>query len=280
MRSAINPDPRRAELGEFLRSRRTQLTTERAGLPATPRRRTPGLRREEVAELARISVALYTWLEQGRSVPVSSKTLDAIASALQLAPGERTHIHLLARGEDAELHEEMSPALRRWVASTRSTAIFVLDHAWNVIMRSTPARAIFGGHAESGARDNLLEAFFLDERIHELFVDWAAVSESLAELLRLDYSRYASSPGMQALVERLRADPGFAKAWAKHGVRAFPSAVRELRHPRAGTLHLEPTTYAVLESPGLRLLMYTSYDDTTRARVTELAHDLRLAQRS
>ena len=277
---AAPADPRRAELAAFLRSRRAELTTERAGLPSTPRRRTPGLRREEVAELARISVALYAWLEQGRGVPVSAKTLDAIATALQLSPGEREHVHLLARGEDADVHEEISPALRRWVVNARSTAIFVLDHAWNVLLRSTPAIAIFGGNPDPEHRENLLEAFFGDPTVHELFVDWAAVAESLAELFRLDYARHASNPDVRALVERLRAHPRFAQAWERHRVRAFPSAVRELRHPVAGTLHLEPTTYAVLESPGLRLLLYTSYDDETRARITELAAARRRAQRS
>ncbi len=277
MKSASpNFDPRRAELADFLRSRRAELTTERAGLPATPRRRTPGLRREEVAELAQISVALYTWLEQGRIVPVSAKTMDAIASALQLTPSERTHVQLLARGEDAELHEEISPALRRWVTSARSTAIFVLDHAWNVVLRSTPAIAIFGGNPDPEHKENMLEAFFYDERVHELFSDWEAVSESLTELFRLDFARHARNPNVHALVDRLRTQsPRFAQAWEKHRVRAFPSDVRELRHSVAGTLRLEPTTYAVLESPGLRMLMYTSYDDETRTRVTELANTLR-----
>ncbi len=276
--AALNPDPRRSELAGFLRSRRAELTTERAGLPTTPRRRTPGLRREEVAELAHISVALYTWLEQGRDVPVSAKTIDNIATALQLDAGERTNVHLLARGEDADVDGELSPALRRWVTNARSTAIFVLDHAWNVVLRSTPAIAVFGGHPDPEHRENLLEAFFGDARIHELFADWAAVSESLAELFRLDFARHAGDPEVQALVERLRAaSPPFAKAWERYRVRAFLSAVREVRHPIAGTLLLEPTTYAVLESPGLRLLMYTSYDDETRTRITELAANLRAA---
>lgn len=271
-----NSDPRRAELADFLRSRRAELTTERAGLPDTPRRRTPGLRREEVAELAQISVALYTWLEQGRIVPVSAKTIDAVASALQLTSSERTHVQLLARGEDAELHEELSPALRRWVTSARSTAIFVLDHAWNVVLRSTPAIAVFGGNPDPEHRENLLEAFFYDARVHELFADWSAVSESLTELFRLDFARHASNPNVHALVDRLRTQsPRFAEAWEKHRVRAFPSDVREIRHPVAGILRLEPTTYAVLESPGLRMLMYTSYDDETRTRVTELAANWR-----
>lgn len=272
-------DPRRAELADFLRSRRAELSTERAGLPTTPRRRTPGLRREEVAELAQISVALYAWLEQGRSVPVSAKTIDAVATALHLSPGERTHVHLLARGEEIDLHEEISPALRRWVTNARSTAIFVLDHAWNVVLRSTPAIAIFGGNLDPEHHENLLEAFFLDERVHELFIDWDAVSNSFTELFRLDYARHATNPEVHALVERLRsASPRFARAWERHRVRAFPSAVRELRHPVAGDLRLEPTTYAILESPGLRLLMYTSYDDETRTRITALAADARAAR--
>ncbi len=272
MNAASKPDPRRAELAGFLRSRRAGLTPDRAGLPSTPRRRTPGLRREEVAELAQLSVALYTWLEQGRAVPVSAKSIDAIATALQLSHGERTHVQLLARGEDTDLHEEISPALWRWVTNARSTAIFVLDHAWNVLLRSTPASAIFMSDRPVEHRENLLEAFFFDQRIHALFADWNAVSETFVELFRLDFARHATNPEMLALAERLReGSPNFARAWERHRVREFPSAVRELQHPLAGMLLLEPTTYAVLESPGLRLLMYTSYDDETRERITELA---------
>ena len=249
-------DPRRAELADFLRTRRAALTTELAELLATGGRRTPVLRREDVAELASISVALYTSLEQIRDVPVSAKTVDAIASALQLTQGERTHVQLLARGEETNLHEKISPALRRWVANARSTAIFVLDHTWNVVLRSTPAIAIFGGTNQPEGRENLLEAFPRDEDMRELFADWDAVCQSLAALFHLDFARYATDSDVHALVERLRTgNPHFTRAWEPHRKSAFPSAVREVRHQAGRRLRLEPTTYAVLESPGLRVTM-------------------------
>ncbi len=143
-------------------------------------------------------------------------------------------------------------------------------------MTNARSTAIFGGHPDPEHRDNLIEAFFADANVHRLFCDWEAVSDTIVALFRLDFARHANEPDVQALVERLcKSSSRFAQAWDEHRVRAFPSSVRELQHPIAGMLRLEPTTYAVLESPGLRLLMYTSYDDETRERITALANDLR-----
>lgn len=266
-------DPRRAELADFLRTRRAELTTELAGLPPTPRRRTPGLRREEVAELAGISVALYTWLEQGRDVPVSSRTIDLVASALQLSPGERTHVHRLARRADTDLNETISPALRRLVAGS-SVAMFVLDHAWDVVLRSPAAIAIFGGDPDPEHRENLLESMFVEPRFRALFADWESVANSVLELFRLDYALYADTPHVHALVERLRTTcDGFGVVWDRHKVRSHPYEMRLVNHPTAGSLQLDPTTYTVTESPGLHLLVYAPFDDETRERVARLITD-------
>jgi transcriptional regulator with XRE-family HTH domain len=268
-------DPRRAELADFLRTRRTALSPESAGFPSSLRRRTPGLRREEVAELANISVALYTWLEQGRDVPVSTRTIDAIADALQLEPSERSHVQRLVRPGQSELREEISPALRRVACSLRSHPLFVLDHAWDIVLHNDAAHAVFdtldpASDADEGSH-NMLESVFTECRFRSLFDDWEMIAKGVIEQFRLDYAIYADDPRSQEVVENLlAASPLFRKLWEQHRVREFPEGLRELRHPVAGTLVLEPTVYAVIESPGLRVMLFTPFDAQTAERIEAL----------
>ncbi len=262
-------DPRRAELADFLRSRRTALTPQSAGLPSTLRRRTPGLRREEVAELANISVALYTWLEQGRDVPVSLRSLDAIAHALQLSSSERMHVQRLARPGQGELREEISPALRRMTESLRAQPLFVLDHAWDIVLGNAAAAAVFGGHEydEDHHLPNMLESAFTECRFRGFFDDWETVARGLLEMFRLDYAIYADDPRTQAVVEKLLTESElFRTLWEQHRVSEYPKGLRNVHHP-AGELILEPTIYAVVESPGLRILLFTPYDAPTARRI-------------
>ncbi|MGP6158711.1 MAG: helix-turn-helix domain-containing protein [Vulcanimicrobiaceae bacterium] len=269
MENGRHGDPRRAELADLLRTRRAALTPERAGLVPTTRRRTPGLRREEVAELAGISVALYTWLEQGRDVPVSAKTIDAIAGALQLSQGERMHAQSLVRRMTSELHEDVTPALRRMVASIRTHPIFVLNHAWDVVLRNAAASAVFDGDFES--ENNILIRAYLDAHFRALFIEWESVAQSLLEMFRLEYASYPNDQRSVEIVKRLTAEsPEFASAWEQHRVRSHPRDVRVITHPVAGELVLEPRTYTVIESPNLRLLLYTPYDDATADKILGL----------
>ena len=267
-------EPRRAELGEFLRSRRAALTPERVGLPSGSRRRTPGLRREEVAELAQISVALYTWLEQGRDIPVSRRAMDAISTALHLSPGEHRHLHYLALQEEFELREEVSPRLRRLVLSLHRFPVFVLDHAWDVVLRNVASIRVFGGADDSDARFNMLEQVFVDDDYRRLFVDYDAILESLIAMFRLDFPAHADEPRSMALVERLRStNEKFASIWQRYGVSEHPQGVRRLDHPVAGCISLEPSLLGVIESPGLRLMMYAPADEESARRIEGLVAD-------
>ncbi len=268
MENGRHADPRRAELADLLRTRRAGLTPERAGLVPTARRRTPGLRREEVAELAGISVALYTWLEQGRDVPVSAKTIDAISGALQLSGGERMHAHALVRRMTNELHEDVTPALRRMVASIRTHPIFVLNHAWDVVLRNAAASAVFGrDHGD----ENILVRAYLDADFRSLFVEWESVAQSLLEMFRLEYTSFPNDIHSVEIVKRLTAEsPEFVSAWEQHRVRSHPRDVRVIKHPVVGELVLEPRTYTVIESPNLRLLVYTPYDEASAEKILEL----------
>ncbi len=260
----------RGDIGDFLRNRRAALTPERVGLPATARRRTPGLRREEVAELAGISIALYTWLEQGRDVAFSRRTIDAIAAALQLSPAERTHLFYLAfEHHAAEPCENVSSALRRMAASLPTHPLFVLDHAWDIVLQNDAASAVFLKTHDD--RVNILEAVFTDPDIQVLFEDWKVGAQGLLEMFRLDYALYTEDPHVAGLVERLRAQsPYFDELWQLYGLRTHPESPREMIHPTAGRLVLEPSSYVVSEAPSMRLLLFTPYDDETANRIREL----------
>jgi transcriptional regulator with XRE-family HTH domain len=267
-------DPRRAELGDFLRRRRAALTPESAGLPAGARRRTPGLRREEVAELAEISVALYTWLEQGRDVPVSRRTIDAIADALRLSPGEHRHLHYLALQEEVTLREEITPSFRRMV-STMRYPVFVLDHNWDIVLTNAASDAVFGSRDGDGdATANLLETVFLDDDVRALFPDYPYVVSSLLAMFRLEFPAHADDPRSIELVARLRSEsPLFNELWERYDVKEHPSGVRRIVHPLAGELSFEPALLGVVESPGLRMMVYTPADETTAERVERLVAD-------
>ena len=280
MESALASPVPRTEIGEFLRNRREALLPAQVGLVPTRRRRTPGLRREEVAELAGISVALYSWLEQGRDVAFSRRTIEAIAKALQLTAAERTHLLYLAfEHHHGEPCENVSGALRRMVASLPTHPVFVLDHAWDIVLQNEAADAVFLKMTDE--RANVLESVFTDTDVHALFEDWKTSARSLLEMFRLDYALYTDDPHVASLVERLRAQsPFFDELWQRYGVRTHPEAPRELNHPTAGSLVLEPSTYVVSEAPSMRLLLFTPYDDETARRVRNLVTTLRKAPAS
>ncbi len=147
---------RRTELAHFLRNRRAALTPQRAGLPSRGRRRTPGLRREEVAELAGISAGLYSWLEQGRDVSISRRTIDSICKALQLSRPESEHATSLAERYFYELDETISQPLFRFVESLHSP-MFVVNHLWDISLHNQPANELFRFEQSPGGRRNLIE---------------------------------------------------------------------------------------------------------------------------
>ena len=270
MEALLDRNPRRAEMADLLRNRRQKLTAEEVGLPLRARRRTPGLRREEVAELAGISVALYTWLEQGRDVPVSRRTIDGVADALQLSLGERAQLHLLISREEFDLREDVTPGLRRFVDALRGPA-FVIDRGWAIVLRNAAAAAVFLGSTDLEERTNLLMDVFAESECAALFKDYDSVAQSVVAMFRLDYATRIDDPRTQELVERLRASvPAFESVWQDHRVSEYPQGVREVVHPLGGTLLLAPSIHGVAESPGLRIMAFTAVDAATGERVEQL----------
>ncbi|MBF6166149.1 helix-turn-helix domain-containing protein [Streptomyces gardneri] len=262
---------RRAQLRDFLRTRRARLTPQDVGLSAVGRRRTPGLRREEVAMLAGVGVSWYTWLEQGRDITVSAEVLDAIGAALRLSGPERRHLYLLAglnpppsgRTRDTEV----TPQLRGLIEAWGSRPAVLRDRCWNLLTVNDAARAVFGF---TDADHNCLISFFTNARYRGMHVEWAAIAPAVVAAFRADAAHAPGDPEFGRVVGELTAaSPEFARLWARHDVDAAVQAVKAVRHPEAGDLLFDTTTLAVADHPDWFLVLYNPQPGTETAQRVE-----------
>lgn len=272
-------DHRRAELRDFLRSRRARLAPADVGLPEAGRRRTPGLRREEVAVLAGVGVSWYTSLEQGRDITVSGEVLDAISRALQLSEAERRHLYLLAGLNPppgtAAVAESVSAELRRVLDSWSPRPAYIMDRHWNFVAVNEAARAVFG----YGRTDhNCLVAYFTNKCFRAMSLDWAQHAADVAGRFRADAAQYPDDPEFERIArELIAASPEFTDIWARHDVTASNSAVKSIRHPEVGDLCFEALKLPLNDHPGLHLVLHNPQPGTgTGARLAKLmVSDLR-----
>jgi transcriptional regulator with XRE-family HTH domain len=249
-----------SELGDFLRSRRHRLSPEAVGLPGRGRRRTPGLRREEVAELAGIGIDWYVRLEQGRSVSPSATTVDALARALRLGKVEHAHLKALTRTgrRRAFVRESVPDAIRRLVEGLNRPA-YVTGRRWDVLAWNRLAHEIFGFDDIAEADRNILLKMLTDKATRRLFrTGWVEEARRMVALFRATHDLWAGDPAFVELLARLRAGSReFAGWWQAHDI-AKPSAGRKLlRHPRKGTLRLEYASFQSNDDPALKLVIYT-----------------------
>ncbi|MEU9555321.1 helix-turn-helix domain-containing protein [Streptomyces fumanus] len=279
---------RRAELSEFLRTRRARLKPEDVGLPALGRRRrVPGLRREELAQLAGVSVAYYTRLEQGNGRNVSAEVLDSIGRALRLTDAEQAHLTHLAtprpprRKHRMPKRQQVRASLRHLLDSLEVPA-YVAGARSDILAWNRMAAALFGdwGSMPAGER-NWARLTFLHPAYRELFLDWETKASDMVSYLRLYAGQHAEDPDLSALVGELSVkSETFRKLWATHDVKEKGHGVKRMRHPLVGdltlayeTLHLPDDTEQYLcvyhAEPGspsadaLRLLANWGTDATT-----------------
>ncbi|MBX3622815.1 MAG: helix-turn-helix domain-containing protein [Rhizobacter sp.] len=250
-----------AELGDFLRSRRTRLRPGKAGAAGGWRRRTPGLRREEVAERAGISTDWYVRMEQGRSVSPSAATIEALARALELDAQEHAHLRTLAGHLPARrfVRETVPPTVRRIVEGLQQPA-YVTGQRWDLLAWNAPACALFCDFAAlPRAERNLLHFMFADGRAKALFGEgWATAARAMLAQFRATHDLWAGDPGFAELVDRLRAaSPGFAAWWQDHDIRAPMSGRKTLHHPTRGLLRFDHASFQANDNPALKLVMYT-----------------------
>ncbi|MCT7658661.1 helix-turn-helix transcriptional regulator [Mycobacterium deserti] len=261
----IRRGPRRAELREFLRSRRARLTPADVGLAAGGRRRTPGLRREEVAMLAGIGISWYTWLEQGRDISASVDVLDAISATLRLSPAERAHLHRLAGAvPPSDVHLDAGPVppeLGRLIDAWSPRPAMLQDRHWNLLAINDGTREAFG-YTDSDR--NCLVSFFTNTRYREMYVEWAAAAPGVVAAFRADAGRYLDDPEFARIASELRTHSAeFAELWDRNDVGPHLQAVKAVRHPEAGELVFDKTTLAVTDHPDWHLVLYNPRPDTS-----------------
>ncbi len=251
---------RQSELGDFLRSRRQKLTPAAVGLAAGRRRRTPGLRREEVAELAGIGVDWYVRLEQGRSVSPSTATIDALARALRLSKAEHRHLTELTQRGDRRpfVREIVPPAIRRTVEQLNLPA-YVTGRRWDVLVWNEAADDIFAFSLREEADRNSLISVLTHPASRRLFgASWAEVARRMVSQFRATHDLWAGDPAFRELLARLHEGcPEFAAWWEAHDVSSVAAGRKSLIHPKKGRLKLEYTSFQANDDPALKLVIYT-----------------------
>jgi transcriptional regulator with XRE-family HTH domain len=261
-----------AELADFLRSRRESLSPEDVGLRPGQRRRTRGLRREEVAQLASISATYYTYLEQARELRPSRQVLDSLALALQLDAGERTHLHELvhrtpppADGIDAT--SRPAPGLCALVDRLDPFPTYVKDHRWDVLAANRAARALFADWApEAGEQRNMLSWMLLNPAARDVYPEWEREAAAMVARFRMAAARRPSDPATSALIDRLRAGATeFGPWWESHRVSMQGGGRKRLAHPSIGEVAFEYVVLRVAEDLDQSLVTFSPPDGVSVA---------------
>jgi len=247
------------QLGDFLRQRRERLAPAEAGLPLTRRRRTPGLRREEVAELAGISVDWYVRLEQGRDSFPSRPTAEALSRALRLAPADRLHLLRLAteKPERAFRREEVTPELAQLVRELPTPAYFI-GARFDILCWNRAAVRIFGDFGKiPEAERNTLYQIFAAPGIRKTYPNWEADARYFLERFRAAYDFWAHAPEFVSLKDELcTRSEEFRRWWQAHEIRPKASGDKVLRHPDLGRIRLRFAAFQCADNPDLRLILH------------------------
>ena len=262
----------RAELGEFLLSRRSRLRPEDAGVPTYgERRRVPGLRREELAQLAGVSASYYTRLEQGQSLNASVEVLDALARALRLDEHESAHLRNLARVKKPRKPNSRPPAehataaMRAMLQALGDTPAVMTGRRGDILAWNRMGHALFAGHLDATSPDrpadrpNIARMIFTDSHVRALYVDWRAKARAIVEHLRLTAGRHPQDPQLAALIGELTMhSTEFSALWADHRVRACDTATYQLRHPLVGALTVTQQSLTATDKPDQFLAVVTA----------------------
>jgi transcriptional regulator with XRE-family HTH domain len=264
---------RRAELSEFLRTRRARLKPEDVGLPDFGRhRRVPGLRREELAQLAGVSVAYYTRLEQGNGRNVSAEVLDSIARALRLTDAEHAHLTHLAKPKHKKKQtarpQQARVSLRQLLTTMDSVPAYIVGRRSEILAWNRMAAAVFGDWAELPAAErNWARLVFLHPAYRDLFVDWEQKAIDIVCALRMDAGCYPDDPRLSALVGELSVkSEDFRRLWATHDVKEKSHGVKRMRHPLVGELSLNFEGFRLLDDGEQTMVTYHAEPDSASAQ--------------
>jgi transcriptional regulator with XRE-family HTH domain len=254
---------RRQELSSFLRTRRERLRPAEVGLPQNGRRRTAGLRREEVAQLAGMSATWYTWLEQRRPIKVSVNLLENLARVLRLNQVERLQLFQLALRHPVTdvlpRRDEVSPLIQRTLDRLETVAAILLNPRWDVLAWNMAARAFFFDFENVHREErNLVWLAFTSPALRSLLVDWPTRAQDIMARFRGDHGRHVGDPRFVQLTDGLNASsPEFARWWPRHDVRPQSEGRKAYNHPIAGQILAEHLTFSMTDNPDLRLTIFT-----------------------
>jgi hypothetical protein len=267
---------RRRELADFLRTRREHAMPEHMGLPAGGRRRTPGLRRDEVALLAGISVDLYTRLEQARPISVSQTVLDSLVHALKLNEHEREHLFLLAHQhlppEIESLGETVSPVLQRYLDHMETCPAYMLGKRWDILAWNQATVVTFGDYGPRQGRErNILWSIFTSPYLRKLLVNWDDDARRNLAQFRANTRHFLQDPWLISLVEDLQqASSQFREWWSLHDVISRPKGHKVMCHPLVDILHFDYLTFPAPDRPGVTIAAHIPRDTETEQKMRQL----------
>ncbi len=262
-------------LGTYLKDRRARLDPASFGFPPE-RRRTPGLRREEVAQRANISATWYTWLEQGRGGAPSADVLDRIARALMLTDVEREHLFLIGLGRPPEAryqkNEGVTPRLQRVLDALEPSPALIRTAIWDVVAWNRAASVMLIDYGSLPPRErNVLRFMFLDPRARAAQYDWESVARFVVGAFRVDAARAGAATEVEPLVDELcRLSPEFKAMWRDNDIQTHGEAVKRIRHPIIGSLAFEYSAFAVDGRLDLTLVVYNPATPADMQRIAAL----------
>jgi len=272
-------------LGTYLKDRRAKLDPAALGFPSH-RRRTPGLRREEVAQRAHISPTWYTWLEQGRGGAPSADVLDRIARALMLTDVEREHVFLLGLGRPPEVRyrkdEGVTPRLQRVLDALEPSPALIRTATWDVVAWNRAATVMLMDYGSLPPEQrNVLRFIFLDPRVRAAQYDWESVARLVVAAFRVDAARAGAAAEVEPLVDELcRLSPEFKEMWRDNDVRSHGGGVKHIRHPVLGPLAFEYSAFAVDGRPDLSMVVYNPATPADAEKIRSLTGSARSLERT
>jgi transcriptional regulator with XRE-family HTH domain len=272
-------------LATYLKDRRAKLDPAAFGFART-RRRTPGLRREEVAQRANISPTWYTWLEQGRGGAPSADVLDRIAQALMLTDVEREHLFLLGLGRPPEVRyrrdEGVTPRLQRVLDALEPSPALIRTATWDVVAWNRAATVMLTDYGSLPPQQrNILRFIFLDPRVRAAQYDWESVARMVVGAFRVDAARAGAAAEVEPLVDELcRLSPEFKAMWRDNDVRSHGEGVKRIRHPILGLLAFEYSAFAVDGRPDLNMVVYNPATPADAEKIRSLTGSARALERT
>jgi transcriptional regulator with XRE-family HTH domain len=267
---------RHEQIAEFLRARRERLRPELAGLPVGGRRRTPGLRREEVAQLAGVGVTWYTWLEQGRPVNASLSVLEAISRALQLDLNEHAHLLTLAghvaRQKGYRRQAPLDPAVRKVFDALSPMPACVISPCHTVVVSNETSRKLMGDiTALPPERRNTMWLLFTEPHWRKLLLDWEREAAHSIALFRGAMAEHAGEPQWEEIVdELLETSEEFREMWAAHHIALSTSRVKSFLHPDIGLIRFTTTPFWLAPMTGMRMITYAPTDEESEEALERL----------